>query len=117
VSRFWFTYCDHSGALLAALIMDSPSLLQAQNRAAVEGADSGAPYCEGYELDRDSANLIPAEAIGRMLDREEVRRLIREIEGRVFQKPAAASVKRRGSIPTRCPRQADRTDLNSARRD
>jgi hypothetical protein len=91
VPRFWFTYCDHSGALLAALIMDSPSLLQAQSRAAVEGADSEALYCEGYELDPDSANLIPTEAIGRTLNREEVRELIRRIERRVFQKRSAAA--------------------------
>ena len=99
MSRFWFTYCDQSGGLLAALVIDSPSRLQAQTRAAVEGADSGAQYCEGYELDRDSANLIPPEVIGRMLDREEVRKLIRGIETSFFPKrSAAASVKRRGPM-------------------
>jgi hypothetical protein len=99
MSRFWFTYCDQSGGLLAALVIDSPSRLQAQTRAAVEGADSGARYCEGYELDRDSANLIPPEVIGRMLDRDEVRKLIRGIETRFFpRRSAAASVKQRGSM-------------------
>jgi len=98
VSRFWFSYCDHSGRLLAGLIVDSPDPLQARNCAAVEGADSGAGYCEGYELDRESANMIPVDAIGRMLNREEVRELIRELEARVIPRPpAAASVTRRGS--------------------
>jgi len=42
--------------------------------------------------------MIPVDAIGRMLNREEVRELIRELEARVIPKPpAAASVTRRGS--------------------
>jgi hypothetical protein len=71
--------------LLAGLIVDSPSLQQAQRCAAVEGADAGAGYCEGYELDREAANLIPAAAIGRMLNHQEVRELIRELETRVIR--------------------------------
>src|SRR5215469_8182302 len=99
MSRFWFTYCNLSGGLLGALIIDSQSLLQARNRAAVEGTEVGAPYCEGYELDRACANLLPAGAIGRMLKREEVRRLIRSLERRISKRAAAASVARRGSVP------------------
>ena len=64
--------------------MDSPSPLQAQKCAAA-AADAGARYCEGYELDRKAANLIPAGAIGRMLNRQEVRELVRELEDRVRQ--------------------------------
>ena len=86
MSRFWFSYCDHSGSLLAGLIVDSPTPLQARRCAAVEGADAGARYCEGYELDRKAANLIPAGAIGRMLNRQEVRELVRELETRVIGK-------------------------------
>ena len=52
----------------------------------MEGADAGAGYCEGYELDPECANLIPAEAIGRMLNREEVRELAHELETRVIPK-------------------------------
>ena len=65
--------------------MDSPSPLQAQKCAAA-AADAGARYCEGYELDPECANLIPAEAIGRMLNREEVRELAHELETRVIPK-------------------------------
>ena len=105
MSRFWFSYCDHSGRLLAGLIVDSPSPLQARNCAAIEGADTGARYCEGYELDLESATLIPARAVGRMLNREEVRELVHDLEARVIPKrPAAASVTRRGSVRT--PRKA-----------
>ena len=64
--------------------MDSPSPLEARSCAAVEGADAGAGYCEGYELDREAANLIPAAAIGRILNHQEVRELIRELETRVI---------------------------------
>ena len=80
MSRIWFTYFDPSGRLLGVLILDSPSLLKARERAAVLGTSAGSPYCEGYELDRESADLIPIEVIGRMLKPEEVRNLIRKLE-------------------------------------
>ena len=65
--------------------MDSPIPLEARKCAAA-AADAGARYCEGYELDPECANLIPAEAIGRMLNREEVRKLAHELETRVIPK-------------------------------
>jgi hypothetical protein len=73
--------------------VDSPSPLQARNWAAVEGVDAGAQSCEGYELDQEAANLIPAAAIGRMLNRQEVRELIRELEMRAIgsREPPATS--------------------------
>jgi len=77
MSRFWFSYCDQSGRLLAGLIVDSPSPREARRY--------GAGYWEGYELDRKAANLIPAGAIGRMLNRQEVRELIRELETRIIR--------------------------------
>jgi hypothetical protein len=98
---WWFTYCDHSGRLIGALILDSSDLVQARNRAAVEGTNHSARYCESYELDRESANMIPAAAIGRMLDREEVRQLTQELARRIPKRRAAASITRRGSIRTR----------------
>jgi hypothetical protein len=98
---WWFNYCDHSGRLLGALILDSPSLGPARTRAGVEGANHGAQYCEGYELDRESANMIPTAAIGHMLDREEVRQLIQELARLIPKRRAAASDTRRGAIRTR----------------
>ena len=77
--RFWFSYCDVSGRLLAGFIMDSACSLEARHRAATEGTDLGAQYGEGYELDGESANLIPPQAIGRMLDRQEVRALMERL--------------------------------------
>ena len=58
--------------------------MEARDRAAAEGADLGAEYGEGYELDGESANLIPAQAIGRMLNRQEVRVLMRRLATRVI---------------------------------
>jgi hypothetical protein len=104
MSRIWFTYCDLSGRLLGVLILDSPSLLKARERAAVLGTSAGSPYCEGYELDRESADLIPIEVIGRMLKPEEVRNLIRKLERGIPKRAAAASVRRRGSVRTRAKR-------------
>jgi hypothetical protein len=84
--------------------LDSPSLLKARQRAAVLGTSVGSPYCEGYELDRASADLIPIEVIGRMLKLEEVRNLILKLERGIPKRAAAASVKRRGSVGTRAKR-------------
>jgi hypothetical protein len=95
---WWFSYCDHCGRLLGALILESSSLVRARNRAAVEGTEHGAQYCEGYELDRESANMIPAEAIGRMLDREEVRQLVQRLALEIPKRAAAAAISRRGSV-------------------
>jgi hypothetical protein len=45
-------------------------------RAAVEGVDQGADFAEGHELDPETAVVIPASAIGRMLSQEEATTLI-----------------------------------------
>ena len=84
----------------------------------MEGADAGAGYCEGYELDREAANLIPAAAIGRMLNCQEVRELIRELEMRVIgaREPPATSITAgvcnmswniTSGGPDRCTKEAD----------
>ena len=65
------TYCDLSGAACGVLILDSWSLAQARLRASAEGLDRGRQYCEGHELEGDSATLVPPNAIGRMLSPDE----------------------------------------------
>jgi hypothetical protein len=95
VSRFWLTYCKPSGRqLFGVVILDSPSLVGARMRAAVEGIDQGAEFAEGHELDRDTAALVPATAIGRMFSQDEGAALIRWLERAIPKRATATSVKR-----------------------
>jgi hypothetical protein len=88
------TYCRPDGRLLGVVIMDSSSIIQARMRAGVKGIDQGARFSEGHELDEESAAVVPATAIGRMLDQDEAAKLIRRIERGIPKRPAAASVRR-----------------------
>jgi hypothetical protein len=66
-SRFWLTCCDSSQRLQGVVIVDSEHLMEAHMLAGLSGAHQGAEFCEGHELDPQSAGLIPPAAVGRML--------------------------------------------------
>jgi hypothetical protein len=55
--------------------------------------DQGADLCEGHQLG-DAAELVPANAMDRMLSQDEAAKLIRRLERGIPKRPAAASVRR-----------------------
>jgi hypothetical protein len=68
VSHFWLTYCKPTGRQpFGVIILKSSHLMSARMRAAVKGMDQGADFAEGHQLDPETAALVPASAIGRML--------------------------------------------------
>ena len=69
MSRFWLNYRRRKrGRLLGAVILDSPSLVQARMSAAALRIDRGMPFADGRALGKAAVELVPAAALGRMLD-------------------------------------------------
>jgi hypothetical protein len=62
------------------MIFDSPSIIQARMRAAMEGTNGGGEYVEGIELEPAMAALAPAKSMGRMLSSDEAHDLIDQFE-------------------------------------
>jgi hypothetical protein len=76
VSRFWLNYRRRKrGRLLGAVILDSPSLVQAHMSAAALRIDRGMPFADGRALGKAALELVPAAALGRMLTPQEARAL------------------------------------------
>jgi hypothetical protein len=76
VSRFWLNYRRRMrGRLLGVVILDSPSLVQARMSAAALRIDRGMPFADGRPLRKAVVELVPAAALGRMLDPQEARAL------------------------------------------
>jgi hypothetical protein len=58
----------------------------------LQGIDGGGKFCEGHKLDRDTATLVPASAIDRLLSPDEAGEIIRAIEREMPKRPPASSV-------------------------
>jgi hypothetical protein len=59
----------------------------------LQGIDQGAEFAAGHKLDDTAAALVPASAIGRMLEQDEAANLIRSFirNGRQQLRPVAGS--------------------------
>jgi hypothetical protein len=61
----------------------------------LQGIDQGAEFAAGHKLDDTAAALVPASAIGRMLEQDEAANLIRSFIREIPKRPAAASARGR----------------------
>jgi hypothetical protein len=73
-------------------VIESGGLLHARLKAALAGDDRELEFVSGHELDPASADQIPANMIGRLLDDGDLRKLHRML---FKKKPPATSVRRR----------------------
>jgi hypothetical protein len=107
VPLFWLTYRFPigrvvrypNGRVAGVVVLDAPDLLQARVKADVYGKDRGLEFATGHQLDPLSAEHIPANMIGCLLNRGDLRKLQRllvKLRGMLLKKkPPAPSVRRR----------------------
>jgi hypothetical protein len=98
VPLFWLTYRHPDGRAAGVVVVDSPDLLQARFKAAVHGFDRGLDFESGHQLDPASADQIPANIMGQLLDDGDLRKLHRML---LKKKPLAPSVRRRTAAKRR----------------
>jgi len=82
---FWLNYHrDHR--LFGVVIIEARELLEARMLAAVAGLDTDADFSEGYALGVQSAAMVSASAMARMLSPDEANRLMTWIESEAARK-------------------------------
>jgi hypothetical protein len=89
---FWLTYRRSDGSAAGVVVIESAGLLHARVKASLAGADRGLKFASRQQLDPPSAEQIPANMIGRLLDDGDLRKLQRML---IKKKPPAPSVRRR----------------------
>ncbi len=105
---FWLNYRHPRGRFAGAVVVESSALVSARMAAVVFRLNDRLEVASGYQLDEESAEQIPADMIGRLLDDGELRKISRMLLGP--KKPPAPSVKVR---PKRKPRRQNEGEPQS----
>src|SRR5262249_55354369 len=98
VPLFWLNYRHPRGRFAGAVVVESSALVSARMTAAVYGLNDRLEFESGEELDQESAEQIPANLIGRLLDDSDLWNLHRML---LKKKPPAPSVRRRAAGKSR----------------
>jgi hypothetical protein len=75
VPLFWLNYRHSNGRAAGVVVVESGDLLHARLKAALAGADRELEFASGHQLDQESADQIPADMMGRLLDGGDLRKL------------------------------------------
>jgi hypothetical protein len=94
----WLTYRDPDGRSAGVVVIESGDLLHARPKASLAGADRELEFASGQQLDPLSAEQIPANMIGRLLDDGDLRKMHRMV---IKNKSPAPSVRRRTAAKLR----------------
>ena len=97
---FWLTYRYPqgrvarypNGRVASVVVIESDDLLHARLKAALAGADRELEFVSGHQLAPESARQVPANMLGRRLNRGDLLNLQRIL---IKKKPPAPSVQRR----------------------
>jgi hypothetical protein len=97
---FWLTYRFPIGRVVrypdgrvaGVVVIESTDLLHARLEAALTGIDRELEFASGHQLDPESARRVPADMLGRRLNRGDLRKLHEML---LKKKPPAPSVRRR----------------------
>ena len=103
---FWLTYRFPIGRVVrypdgrvgGVVVIEAPDLLHARLKAALAGADRDLQFASGHQLDPESARQVPADMLGRHLNRGDLRKLHQML---LKKKPPAPSVQRRTATKRR----------------
>jgi hypothetical protein len=86
------------GRVGGVVVIEAPDLLHARFRAELAGADRELEFASGHQLDPESARQVPADMLGRRLNRGDLRMLDQML---VRKKPPAPSVRQRRATKRR----------------